>query len=214
MSNSIIRSLQLSETRYFLVGVVGGLVIFILQLGGRWIALLSGGAIALGALVYWFWQTRSSLKAEASSANLLQLDVFVAHLDCDKARVPPQKLEAWMTAQDPALTIWAIAAQLAQRESLLIPDLLETLHSTLDLTEQTAEALHLITQIQTPDFQNRAQQQMQNSLGRLQVTQLQLQTLADRFAWEGLEQKASQETSALAIGLRMLVAENGKSCEL
>jgi hypothetical protein len=211
MSNSITRSLQLPETRYFLVGVVGGLIIFILQLGGRWIVLLSGGAIALGACIYWFWQTRSS-KAEA--ANLLQLDVFVAHLDCDKARVPPQKLEAWMTAQDQALTIRAIAAQLAQRESLLIPDLLETLHSTLDLTEQTAEALHLTTQIQTPDFQNRAQQQMQASLERLQATQQQLQTLADRFAWEGLEQRTSQETSALASGLRVLTTENERSCEL
>jgi hypothetical protein len=214
MSNSIIRSLQLPETRYFLVGVVGGLIIFILQLGGRWIVLLSSGTIALGACIYWFWQTRSSSKADALSANLLQLAVFMAHLDCDKARVPRQKLEAWMTAQDQALTIRAIAAQLAQRESLLIPDLLETLHSTLDLTEQAAEALHLTTQIQTPDFQNRAQQQMQTSLERLQATQQQLQTLADRFAWEGLEQRTSQETSALASGLRVLTTENERSCEL
>jgi hypothetical protein len=202
MSNSMTRSLRLVETRYFLAGVMGGLISFVWILGWRWIVILSGGAIVLIAGVYWFWQTHSLLKAEskaeskaeASSANLLQLDVFVAHLDCAKARVPTLKLEAWRTTQEQALTIWAIAAQIIQRESILIPDLIETLHSTLDLTEQIAEALCLTTQMQTPEFQDKAQRQMQKSLERLQATHQQLQTLADQFAWEWLEQRTPQDT--------------------
>jgi hypothetical protein len=209
MSNSICRTLRLWETRYFMIGVAVGLMVFIGQLGLRPIVLLSGIAIVLAALIYWFWQTRST--AKANSTNLLELDVFVACLDGLKAGIPVLQLEAWKAVQDKTLTIWAIAAQLAKQESLLLPDLLETLHSTLELAERSAEALCLSEQMQTPSFQDKARRQMPRSFERLQITQTQLQTLADQLAWERLEARSTDSTSVLSSGLRGLIIENEKT---
>jgi hypothetical protein len=174
------------------------------------IVLLTGGAIALISIIYWFWKTPSP--PQALSANLLQTDVFLDHLICCQNRIPTTQLEAWTAAKAQACSIQTNAEQIALRESVLIPDLLETLHSTLDLTEQIAEALHLLDNMQTPQYQTRTQYQLQKSLERLEATHSQLQTLHDQFSWEKLEQR-SHHTSALASGLRILVSENEKVCE-
>jgi hypothetical protein len=180
MSHSIRRTLQLTETQYFIIGVAAGLILFIVQLGLRSVVLFTGGTIVLMALIYWFWQTRSA--AKAPSADLLELAVFVARLDGLKANIPGLQLGHWKVVQDQALAIWAIAAQLAQQESLLFLELIETLYSTLELAEQSAEALCLAPQQPFSKVQpfSRAQQQMQRSLEQLQMTQTQLQSLADQ----------------------------------
>lgn len=177
---SIHPSLRLPETRYFTIGVAVGFTLFIVQLGLRSIVLFTGGAIALIALIYWFWQTRSA--AKPPSANLLEPAVFVARLDELKANIPGWQLEHWQVIQDQALTIWAIAAQLAQQDSLLFPELIETLYSTLELVEQSAEALCLAPQQPFSKVQPfNTQQQIQRSLEQLQMTQTQLQSLADQY---------------------------------
>ena len=185
---------------------------FVFILGWRLIVLLTGGAIAFTSSIYWFWQIHSPSSSQSLSSNLLQGDVFAEHLAYSQRRVPAAHLRVWAGAQTQATSIQTNAEQIALRESMLIPDLLETLHSTLDLTEQIAEALYLLNQMQTAQYQTQTQQQLQKSLARLEVTHNQLQTLNDQFAWEHLEQR-SHYTSALASGLQIVVSENEKVCE-
>jgi hypothetical protein len=212
MYQSISKKIKIPANQSYLFGTGVGLSLFIFILGWRLIVLLTGGAIALTSIIYWFWQNQPPPNAQAPSSNLLQADIFAEHLACFQPRIPTTRLEVWVTAQTQAIRIQTNAEQIAFRESVLIPDLLETLHSTLDLTEQVADALHLLDQMQTPQYKTQAQQQLQKSLARLETTHNQLQALNDQFAWEQLEQR-SHDTSALASGLRILVSENEKVCE-
>jgi L-fucose mutarotase/ribose pyranase (RbsD/FucU family) len=212
MSQSVAKIIKIPANKGYLAGVGAGLALFIFMLGWRLFVVLTGSAIALISIVYWFWKNQSSPSTQAPSSNLLQADVFLDYLACFQKQISVTRLEVWAVVQTQANSIQTNAAQIALRESVLIPDLLETLHSTLDLTEQIAEALHLLDQMQTPQYQTRIQQRLQESLERLQATQSQLQTLNDQFAYEKLEQR-SHYTSALAAGLRILVSENEQVCK-
>jgi hypothetical protein len=212
MPQSVVKIIKIPTNQIYLVGVGAGLSLFIFTLGWRLIVVLTGGAIAITSIVYWLWKNQSPPSAQAPSANLLQADVFLDHLACFQKQVPATRTEVWAIAQTQARSIQTNAEQIALRESILISDLLETLHSTLDLTEQIAETLHLLDQMQTPQYQSRIQQRLQESLERLQATQSQLQTLNDQFAYEKLEQR-SHYTSALAAGLKILVSENEQVCK-
>jgi hypothetical protein len=212
MYQSLIQVVKVPTTKYYFFGVGVGFAIFVLILGWRFIVLLTGSAIALTAIVYWFWKTSAPSISPSHSFGLLQASIFLEQLDYLQPRIPATHLNVWSATQAQAINIQINAEQIALRESLLIPDLLETLHSTLDLSEQIADTLHLLDQMGTPEYQARTQQQLQRSLARLEVTHTQMQGLNDQFACEQLEQR-SHFAPALASGLRVLISENNKVCE-
>lgn len=198
-------SFRLSQTHLLLAGLSIGYVSFVSWLGMRSIVLLSGAAIAGTAIVSWYRQPR---KAAPSTANLLQADVFLNQVCCLDDRIPEASQTLWRSVKQQAEAIQQIAAPLAHQEPAFIPDLLETLHTVLDLAEQLAQALQVKQQVQTPRYRKLAQQQLQNSLDRLQQTHDQLQELRDQIALGSLERRSLNASTVISTRLQTLIAEN------
>lgn len=55
---------------------------------------------------------------------------------------------------------YVAAAQLVQREPLLLPEMIETLHTVLDLATRVLAAMQLARQVQTLSYQELAQQRL------------------------------------------------------
>ncbi|MEB3233193.1 MAG: hypothetical protein VKJ64_19460, partial [Leptolyngbyaceae bacterium] len=88
--------------------------------------------------------------------------------------------------------------------SLLHPDLLEAVHTVLDLTQQVADALNVLQTIQTPVYQQMVQARLRQSCDRLQQTHQQLQQLQDQVALASLDANAA----TLPQRLQQLIAAN------
>lgn len=199
---------QLPQTRYLLIGVGLGYLSFIFWLGIRLLVLISGAVIALLAIAIWYLQLQPQKNSSALSANLLQAEVFLSHLNLLNNQIPTTSKSHLQFVQKQAQTIQQLATDIAQQESALIPDLLETLHTVLDLVAQLVQALQVRKQIKTPHYQELAQQQLQSSLNRLQQTCQKLQELHDQLALDGLERRTFNTTHVLSTRLQLLIAEN------
>lgn len=210
MTTQLQRHLSRSPHTYFLLfGLAIGYISFVWWLGMRLIVFLSGAVIVALAIVFWYRQPRSQqTKPSISSANLLQTDVFLDHLSSLDHHIPDASRSLWQAVQQQAQAIQQIATQIAQREATFVPDLLETLHTVLDLVDQLVQALQVIQQVQTPRYQELAQQQLQSSQTRLQLTHDQLQELHDQMALEHLKQRSLTTVSIISTRLQTLITEN------
>lgn len=199
--------LRLPQTYLLLLGLVMGYGGLLRWQGTRPIVWLLGGAIALITLAVWVGQTRPQPQPEGAADNLLDPIVFRERLKVLERQLPPASPPEWTQAQTWALQIQQCAEQIAQREPSLTPDLLEALHTVLDLSSQVAEALHVTQRIQTPTYRQLAQERLTLSGDRLHETWAQMQQLQDQLALSALEQQAAQ-TEPLPAQLRLLIADN------
>lgn len=197
--------LRVSDTQCLLIGLLLGYAGFVLWLGIRSIVLVSGAVIVGVAIAVWYAQ-RPSKSTSLASTNLLQADVFLGQIGLLNDEIPDASQSLWRSVQQQAQAIQQIAMQLAQQEPTFIPDLLETLHTALDLVDQLVRALQVTQQVQTPRYRELAQQQLQASLDRLQQTHDQLQELRDQIAFEGLRPIAT--SAAVSTRLQTLIADN------
>ena len=204
-------SSRLSQTQRLWIGLLAGYLSFVLCLGMRWIVLGSGALIVVLAIAFWYTQPRTQKATySVSSANLLKAEIFSSHISILNNQVPEACQSLWQSVQHQAESIRQTATQIAQQESTFIPDLLETLHTVLDLVEQLVQALQVTQQVQTPYYQKLSQTQLQNSLDRLQQTQNQLQELRDHLALASLEQRSRITPFGISTRLQILVTENEK----
>lgn len=202
---------RLTQTQGLWVGVLLGYISFVLWLGMRWIVLGSGALIVMLAIASWHIQLRTQrAHSPVSSANLLQPEIFLNHITILNDRVPEACQSLWRSVQAQAQAIQQTAAQIAQQEPTFIPDLLETLHTVLDLVDQLVQALQVTQQVQTPHYQELSQTQLQSSLDRLQQTHNQLQELRDQMALASLKQRSRITPSGISTRLQILIAENEK----
>lgn len=205
-----LRRLGRSPHTYLLLAVLTiGFIAYVLWLGLRWIVFLSGAVIVAGAIAFWFRQFPRP-KNPSTIANLLQPEVFLSHLNTLKSSASGATDSQWRSAHQQAEAIQHVAKQIAQREPTLIPDLLETLHTVLDLVDQFGQAFQVSQQVQTPHYQQLAQQRLQHSEVRLQQTRDQLQALHDQIALEHLERHSLTLTSGISERLQILITENEK----
>jgi hypothetical protein len=86
-------------------------------------------------------------------------------------------------------------------------DLLEALHTVVDLARQVAEGLAVVEQVQTPTYRQLAQQRLTASCDRLQATRAQLQQLQDQVTLASLDPETGSD-SLLPQGLQTLIAAN------
>jgi hypothetical protein len=202
---------RLTQTQGLWIGVLIGYSSFVVWLGMRWIVLISGAFIVVLAIASWHIHLHTQKASRpVTSANLLQTDIFLSHINILNSQVPEACQSLWRSAQDQAQAIQQTAIQIAQQESTFIPDLLETLHTVLDLVDQLVQALQVTQQVQTLPYQELAQTQLQSSLDRLQQTQDQLQELRDQMALASLQQRSRITPSGIAARLQILVTENEK----
>lgn len=202
---------RLHPVQWLLMGLLLGYVSFIGWLGVRIIVLLSGGMIVGFVVALWYLnRDRHHPSHAAVSANLLETDVFISCIGPFSSHIPAASQSQWRAARLQAQAIQEIAQQIAQQESTFIPDLLDTLYTVLELTEQLAQALQVTHQVQTPRYRELAQYQLKSSQARLQQTHDQLQELRDQMALADLEWTSRKATSGISTRLQIITAENAK----
>ncbi|MEO1402910.1 MAG: hypothetical protein AAFV72_16905 [Cyanobacteria bacterium J06635_1] len=202
---------RLSYTQILLVGLSVGYVGFVAWLGLRLMVLVSGGAIALTALLIWYTQPQKTDNVN-NPHDLLQPEIFLTQINGLGNLIPvtyqtPLYQQHWDYAQAQSQAIHQIVIAIAQQESTFIPDLLDALHTVLDLVAQLVQALKVTQQVQTPQYQDLAQQQLDTSVTRLRQTHDQLQALHDQMAVESLDRRLSHP-ARLTNRLQLLIAAN------
>ncbi|MEA5568128.1 hypothetical protein [Anabaena sp. UHCC 0399] len=200
---------QLSQTKLLITGLLISYLGFIFWLGMRLIVIFSGAVIVVLAIASWYMQLqRQKSRTLANSADLLQLDVFLGHINYLDNQIPHACQSLWRSVRQQTLTIQQITIQISQQESTFTPDLLETLHTVLDLLDRLIKALQVTEKVQTSHYRELAKQQLQSSLTRLQHTQDQLQELHDQIALDNLGQPTLTNSGVISTRLQTLIVEN------
>lgn len=200
------KTLSVPQTYFLLVGVALGYACLIAALRPRPVVLGVGGAIALGTIAVWIGGFRPQPVSPDALNNLLERQNFLSRLVDLEAKIPNLPQSQWTETRQWAEQSQLSAEQIAQREPTLIPDLLEAMHTVLDLAGQVAEALQVIAQIQTATYRELAQQRLHASSDRLQQTHAQLQSLQDQIALASLDRSGADAN--LPGRLQILIAEN------
>jgi hypothetical protein len=144
-------------------------------------------------------------EATANSGDLLDAQTFASQLGTLEQRVPPKAQRAWREVQAWSTESQRFAARIYDRDPLLQVELLEALHTVLDLSGQVADGLAVLDQIETPAYQQMAQQRLAASRDRLQATHSQLQQLQDQVALSTLDTAGD---STLPHSLQSLIEAN------
>ena len=190
---------------YLLLGGAGlGYLSLIIWVGIRPPSLIIGGVIAGGMMVAWFWKLKHFYVF--SGANLLDSSIFLHELNDITKKLAERTNRDWEQTLIWAEEIQTFAQRIASRESILIPELLETLHTVLALCEQVVASLLALEQMQTETYQNLTRQHLQVSCQRVQETHHLLQQLQDRVLLSSLD--TSKLQSSLPRSLRVIIAEN------
>jgi hypothetical protein len=174
-------------------GLLGGTVLgYVLLLGvasPRPLVALAGAGVAGAMVGSWAVGCRPH-RGPAASGDLLDGLTFAAQLGTLGQRVPAKAQPHWRQVQGWATESQRFAARICDRDPLLQLELLEALHTVLDLSGQVAEGLAILDQIETPAYQQMAQQRLEASRDRLQATHDQLQQLNDQIALSSLDATA------------------------
>lgn len=197
---------RLPQTYILLIGAGLGYLCLIVWLTPRLIVLLTGGVITFSMVLAWLWQFRQERTGSAES-NLLESPIFLKQLMAVENRVPKRSDPTWERVQRWAGETQLFAAQIAQREPTLAPELLEALYTVLGLTQQVADGLEAVRHIRTKTYRDLAQQRLQESCDRLQTTHAQLQQLQDQIVLSSLTAETTSST-ALPQRLQGLIADN------
>jgi hypothetical protein len=204
-------ALKIPQTQYLLVGLSLGFLGFIRSLGLRWITLICGVLIVGVAIAAWFIQLESrQSQPTPRSTNLLDPATFEEQLDFWNPQIPDASQSIWQAIQQQAEATRQVALQIAQKEPSFTVDLLETLHSVLDLVEHLAQTLRELPTVKSSHYRNSMQQQMQVGQTRLEQTLQQVQEIHDQIVLERMYQQLPYSTASSVISSRLqqLVAKN------
>ena len=195
--------IRLPQTYGLVVGALAGYLGFVLWLGPRPVVWISGGGVAAVMAGGWVNGFRRPAISQSAS-DLLVAEVFEQQLKALEAKVPNRAETTWRQTRQWATESQDFAAQIAQQDPLLQVELLEATHTVLGLARQVADALQVLGKIQTPAYQQMAQQRLQASRDRLQETHQHLQQLQDQVALASLD----AETAAFPTRLHQLIEAN------
>ncbi|PSN75948.1 hypothetical protein C8B47_29895 [filamentous cyanobacterium CCP4] len=193
------------------MGLALGSFGMVVWLGLRWVVVVGSLAVCMGAAAAWQRQLdhhKKRYSTALNSANLLQKDAFLSHLNHLEEQFPDISQTLWQSARQRAEAIQQLTEHIAQQETSLIPDLLEALHTVLDLIEQLAQALKAVQQVKTYRYQQLAQEQLYRSQKRLEHTHNQLQALRDQMILNTLQPPSSPHAAELSTWLQTLIADN------
>ncbi|MFQ4137428.1 hypothetical protein PGN35_014020 [Nodosilinea sp. PGN35] len=194
----------LPQTYLLLGGTALGYALMIVLAGPKPVAVLAGSGVAAAMVSSWAAGFRSRA-ATANSGDLLDAQTFASQLGTLGQRVPPKAQKAWREVQVWATESQRFAVRIYDRDPLLQVDLLEALHTVLDLSGQVADGLAVLDQIETPAYQQMAQQRLSASRDRLAATHSQLQQLQDQVALSTLDTAAD---STLPHRLQTMIEAN------
>ncbi|BCL38416.1 hypothetical protein [Nostoc sp. MS1] len=195
---------QYQQTYWLIAGAISGYIGFVLILGTTPLVIGIGGAIALAMIAVWFRTVNQALAK--STHNLLEREIFLAHLNKCQRQIDKSSQTTWQQSYQWAKATQQFAQQIAQLEPTLIPELIEALHTVLDLTQQVVSALATTHQVQSSKYHFLAKQQLQISCDRLENTHNQLQHLHDQFLLSRVNQNHNELN--LPKTLQVIITEN------
>ncbi|MEM7064725.1 MAG: hypothetical protein AAF572_16400 [Cyanobacteria bacterium P01_B01_bin.77] len=195
------------QTYLLLLGTAFGYGLLIALVGNRPVAWLGGGAVAAVMASSWVTGYRSSPMGVQNDSDLLNVANFQQRIDAIQSEVA--RNQTWQPVKNWALQSQAFAVRICDREPTLRPELLEALHTVVELAQQVADGLRVQAQIQTPKYQQMAKKQLQQSCDRMQQTYQQLQQLQDQVALASL----SQGDASLPKCIETLIAANKEILE-
>ncbi len=179
-----------------------GLTLFLGITGLSWTTVAI--ALAVGITMAAAWYLQFPQRAPLEDRTLLNPEVFVAELAAiapATARAPWPQAETWAIASQRA------AAQIAQQDPQLVPDLLETLYTVVELARQVALGVTTLPQVQTEPYRSQAQAHLQASCDRLEATHNHLHHLQDQLLLAQLAVPDPSQ-SPLPQGLALLISAN------
>jgi hypothetical protein len=174
------------QTYLLLGGTALGYALLMVLAGPKPVAGLAGAGVAAAMVGSWAVGFRPDALT-ASGNDLLDGPTFAGQLSPLGQRVPQKSQKAWREVQTWAIESQRFAARIYERDPLLQVELLEGMHTVLDLSGQVADGLAVLDQIETPAYKQMAQQRLDASRDRLQATHAQLQQLQDQLALSTLE---------------------------
>lgn len=201
--------LQIPQTYLLIVGIISGLSIFLHLAGIRLLTIMIGGLISLSMLGVWIKHLHSIFSQ--NKANLLDLDNFLQQLRPIAAKLGQKAPLPWKKAETYAQESQQFCQTIVQREGTLTPELIETLYTVLDLSNQVVEAILALEKVQTESYRSLAEEHLKTSLNRLQNTHHQLQQLQDQVLLSSLENP--EMSSRLPSYLQELISVNRSSLE-
>lgn len=202
------RAFHVPQTYFLIIGMVLGWGLFVVLLGTRWLVLVVGGAIALVTVLVWVRGFVPKLVPLEAVANLLERENLLTQLNQLDAKIPKLPNTTWTQARQWAEESQSFSERIAAREPTLTADLLETMHTVLELTGQVAGSIQVLEQIETPSYRELAQQRLQQSCDRLRESRSQLQRLHDQVTLAALDQGVDVSRAALPNRLQILIADN------
>lgn len=194
----------LPQTYLLLGGTALGYALMIFLAGPKPMAVVAGAGMAAAMVSIWAAGFRPS-EVSANSGDLLDAQTFASQLGTIGQRVPSKAQKAWRDVQTWSTESQRFATRIYDRDPLLQVELLEALHTVLDLSGQVADGLAVLDQIETPAYQQMAQQRLTSSRDRLQATHSQLQQLQDQVALSTLD---TADDSTLPHSLQSLIEAN------
>ncbi|MGB3202154.1 MAG: hypothetical protein WBA99_14715 [Nodosilinea sp.] len=192
------------QTYGLLAGTALGYALMMVLAGPKPVAGLAGAGVAAAMVGSWAAGCRPT-ESEATGSDLLDAQTFAAQLGTLGQRVPSKAQKTWRQVQAWAIESQQFATRIFDRDPLLQVELLEAMHTVLDLSRQVADGLAVLDQIETPAYQQMAQQRLDASCDRLATTHTQLQQLQDQIALSTLDTTAD---NALPQRLQTLVDAN------
>lgn len=186
---------------------LGGWVGLLVWLGLRPVVWVGGSIATVVMLGWWLGEVRR-LPAPKVSEDLLEAATLERHL----AAIEPlagrsaAARQLWTTIAQDTQALRSAAADIAQRDAALLPDLYEAIVTGLGLAERAARASAAIETVQTAPYRKQAQLQQNEAIARLQATRAALTELRDSMVLGAIETREARST--LPTRLNLIVEDN------
>jgi len=186
---------------------VGGWVGLLLWLGLRPVVWLGGSIATVVMLGWWLGEVRR-LPAPKVSEDLLDAAALERHLAAIESLAGQSTAarQLWGAIVQDTQALRSAAADIAQRDAALLPDLYEAIVTGLGLAERAARATAAIETVQTVAYREQAQLQQKEAIARLNATRTAMTELRDSMVLGAIE--TSGERSALPARLNLIVEDN------
>jgi len=196
--------LQLPQTYLLLMAIVLGLSIFFHGVGIRPLSLGLGSIIVAGMVVAWLYSLR--LEISTNSVNLLDTDNFRQRLQKISSDISNKSTTEWQKAQTYAIESHQLCQAIVTQESILTTEILETLYTVLNLSEQVIHAILTLKQVKTERYRTLTRNHLQTSLDRLKTTHHNLQQLQDQVLLSSLDKNTVN--TEFPLFLKTMIEEN------
>lgn len=196
--------LRLPQTYFLFVGAALGYIAFLVWVGIRLVPLVVGAIITFVMLSSWLWQVKKI--TSQTRVNLLDINGFIEEVEKIEQKLSKKSWVEWENTRKWAIESQTFAQNITNKESVLYPEVVETLHTILDLSNQVAETIIAREQVQTDPYRQLTQQHLNTCCTRLQQTHEQLQQLQDQVLLSSLD--INTVKTGLPNYLRELITDN------